>query len=593
MYTRNEMNELRPGRRAKVRVVAVGLWMVFAGLVVGCDRDDSSPEVTDSEHSESPEDDEQTDESDVPDIYGGLDQAGTRKATDVGPPAPALYFLSGLKGYTEPCGCTADVMLGGIERITAYVRDAVELHSDALFVDAGDWLFEYDDIPEHQRAQEKAKAEVLADAHRRMETRFSVPGNRDLALGVEFYRSMMERAEMEAMAANLKLEGDSLPGSTTVELDGDTLLLVGAVEAELYADIDGADAVDEFDAVASIVDDADADAVAVIYQGRGPGAEALIDEVDGIDFLVVGHDPQLNEDAVQRRNTQILEAYDQGRYVGRLKLYGLDTEGAFFDGRSGIRGPRERLDGQIGNVRSDLRELEVRTGGEETPMTRRLQGRLDDLEEQRETLLREGIEIPDGQPAFVYGPVAMEPEYRVDDVIQQRRHEFNQSLEALIAEIDRDPLPVDDGDPFFVGQARCQDCHAAAHDFWENTSHASAVETLEVRHKQFDQNCIGCHVDGWEQPGGSVLGSIEYEAELGGETFTKDLHEVGCESCHGPGSNHLLNPLDDDGQPHNIVRSPGEQQCTQCHVPEHSPTFDFDVYVDQITGEGHEYSGSY
>jgi hypothetical protein len=29
----------------------------------------------------------------------------------------------------------------------------------------------------------------------------------------------------------------------------------------------------------------------------------------------------------------------------------------------------------------------------------------------------------------------------------------------------------------------------------------------------------------------------------------------------------------------------------QCHVPEHSPKFDYESYVERITGEGHPLSG--
>ncbi len=565
----------------------------LSATVVGCDRGDepSQEETTEGDDEEETDETSGDEGTDAPSPYDQFADVEPIEPTDVGPEGPAIYFLSGLKGYTEPCGCTVDVLLGGIDRITAFVRDAEQLHPDALMIDAGDWLFEYDEIPEHLEPQERAKAEVLADAHERMGTRFSVPGNRDLALGLDYYRQMMDRAGMTPLGANVAFEGEDLEAAKTIDVGGDSLHFVGIADPETYGDVEGLDVDGEHEAIEAATSEVTDEMVILVYQGAALRAEQLVEEVDGVDFAIVGHDPHLEEDARPFGSTRLLEAYDQGRYVGRLKWYGLEHEGEFADGRAGIRRERDGIDDQIEGVRRDLRRLEIRTEGEETPMAERLENRLEDLEERRRTLMRAGIEIPDDRPSFLYEPIAMEPGYRLDEVMERRREEYNESLADLMAKIDRDPLPVDDGEPFFVGQNECRDCHAQAHDFWENTSHASAVETLEVRNKQYDQNCIGCHVDGWEEPGGSVLGSIEYEAEIGGRTFTKDLHEVGCESCHGPGSNHLLDPLDGDGNPQHINRKPGPQQCTQCHVPDHSPTFDFDVYVDRITGEGHEYSG--
>lgn len=577
-------------RGGGVGVVLMLFVVSGVSVLVGCDRttDSSAEEVDENGGDESSDEAEATDD---PSPYEEYQDVERLEPTDVGPEAPALYFVSGLKGYTEPCGCTVDVLLGGIDRITAYVRDVVELHPDALFVDAGDWLFEYGDIPEHIEPQERAKAEVLADAHDRMGTRFSVPGNRDLALGVDLYRRMMERAGMEPLGANISLGEEALQPAETVELEGDDILIVGAGEPETYEGVSGVEVGDPAEAIAGVVDErgGEIDTVVLLFQGSPFHAGELAEDIDEIDFTIVGHNPRLKEDARAVGSTRLVEAYDQGRYVGRLKLYRTDAGGPFEDGRAGVRDERDRIDTQIESVRRDLRRLEVRTEGEKTPMQQRLESRLEDLEKRRRQLLRDGIEIADDRPTFLYEPIAMEPGYRVDDIIERRRQEYNRSLADLIGEVDRDPLPVDDGDPFYVGQNECRDCHAQAYDFWEGTAHATAVETLERRDKQFDQNCIGCHVDGWEEPGGSVLGNIEYEAKLGDRTFDKDLHEVGCESCHGPGSNHLLDPLDDQGEPQHIIRRPGEQECTQCHVPDHSPTFDFDIYVDQITGEGHEY----
>ena len=557
--------------------------IALAGVAIGCDR----------EQQEEREGEVQLDETEpeaerIVSAYSGLEDVDPIEPADVGPEGPAIYFLSSLKGYTEPCGCTVDVMLGGIDRITAYAMDARALHPAAHLVDAGDWIFETREVPEYMEPQERAKAEVIAAAHRKMGTLLSVPGARDLALGPGFYQEMMEAAGMTALGANLRLDGQALQGGLVEELQGAKVLYVGAGDPAIYEEIQGAQATAERAAIEGVMQEHPADVVVLVYQGSQFRAASRVEELDGVDFVIVGQDPQLDDDAVEVGGARIVQAFDQGRYMGRIKLYNAAEEGAFVDGRAGARPQRELIDQQIERVRRDLRRLEVRAGGEHTPMADTLQERLEGLEERRRQLLREAIEIPDQGRAFLYEPVAMEPGYRLDEEIYDRRMEFNRSLAELNAHIEREVIPVEEGEPFFIGTNECATCHVEAHQFWTETSHASAVATLENRHKQFDQNCIGCHVVGWEQPGGSVLGKIEYDAELNGHSFRKDLNNVGCESCHGAGSNHRLNPLNEHGNPQHIERFPTEESCAQCHVPDHSPTFDFGVYVERITGDGHE-----
>ncbi len=567
----------------------VGGWLVLASLVLlltGCERDDDQPPGEESSEEREGAVDVVAEPGSA---YDELDLEPIEPA-DAGPEAPGLYILSGLKGYTEPCGCTVDVLLGGIDRIVAFVEDAKKLHPSAYLIDAGDWVFEDRELPEHLEPQERAKAEVLAAAHKQMGTLFSVPGDRDLALGAEFYLSMMDAAGMAPLAANIELDGQRFEAAKRVDFGDQSVLFVGAGDPETYEGLDGVVAHDPVEAVRREVDGADEEVVILVYQGDFSAAEAMASAVDGLDFIVVGHNPRRQTDAAPVGSAQIVEAYDQGRYVGRLKFYGAQAQSGFVDARLGIREQRDSLDEQIRQVRSQLRTLQLRAGGgEEPPLAETLRERIEDLEERRDALVRDGIEIDDQSPTFLYDLIAMEPGYRVDSTMAERRLQFNKSLAELNSKIEHELIPVADGEPFFVGTQECSTCHADAHDFWENTAHASAVATLEERHKQFDYNCIGCHVVGWEQPGGSVMGQISYDAELNGRTFTKDLSEVGCESCHGAGSQHVVAPLNEQAEPQHIIRHPTEQQCSQCHVPDHSPNFDFDVFVEEITGEGHEY----
>ena len=115
------------------------------------------------------------------------------------------------------------------------------------------------------------------------------------------------------------------------------------------------------------------------------------------------------------------------------------------------------------------------------------------------------------------------------------------------------PAPREPGRAYFVGDAKCTSCHKSAMAFWKHTVHASAWQTLVVGGKQNDFKCVGCHVTGYGEVGGTSLG------------HTERLRNVQCEVCHGPGSAHvagegLEEPLG------RLRRATPASTCTTCHT---------------------------
>jgi hypothetical protein len=86
----------------------------------------------------------------------------------------------------------------------------------------------------------------------------------------------------------------------------------------------------------------------------------------------------------------------------------------------------------------------------------------------------------------------------------------------------------------YVGSDKCKKCHEHAYDVWSKSKHARAFQTLvEAKRpslRQFDGECVICHVTGFE-----------YTSGYRNDTATPNLKNVGCESCHGPGSEHVDN----------------------------------------------------
>jgi hypothetical protein len=84
----------------------------------------------------------------------------------------------------------------------------------------------------------------------------------------------------------------------------------------------------------------------------------------------------------------------------------------------------------------------------------------------------------------------------------------------------------------YVGSEKCKECHKEAYKIWKESPHARAYASLVKAQRpslrQFDGECIVCHVNGFEHTGG-----------FADEKTTPHLKENGCENCHGPGSLHI------------------------------------------------------
>ncbi|HEY1861932.1 MAG TPA: multiheme c-type cytochrome [Gemmataceae bacterium] len=137
----------------------------------------------------------------------------------------------------------------------------------------------------------------------------------------------------------------------------------------------------------------------------------------------------------------------------------------------------------------------------------------------------------------------------------------------------------------YVGSSACQSCHKEAFKIWMGSNHAHAYKTLVERAKrpslrQYDGECVVCHTIGFKDQAGFV-----------DETTTPKLINVGCESCHGPGSPHLEDNYDkeilalmnpDKAKPDETEIQKKRRTlrlqdfCRKCHDQENDVNWDFD-----------------
>lgn len=522
---------------------------------------------------------------------------------DLGPAAPGVFIVGGLKGYTEPCGCTLDVKAGGIDRIVGVIDKARSFHEGQLTLDVGNIWFETAKVGENQIKQEELTARMLAKAYAQLGVTASVPGPTDFARGVEMYKELMATAKIKAIAANVSVGGEALEPFVIHEIKGMKVGVIGGVDAALYQGIEGVAASELEPKLAKALEALEAmkvDVTVMIYHGAPEKGRALVKAHPEVDFIVLAREARETDQVDEIGRSRTLEVLDQGRYVGWLKLYnpaGVKDDAPYENSRVGSKSELEAVERQIKYVNESINKLPPAAPGEESPILAKLRERLAGLEERKEGIKNSAVKVPEGKRAFIWRTI------RLDEGYPSNANTLAQ-VDALKLEIDElnraqtfEVVPVKEGEPFYVGSVKCQACHAEAFAFWKKTNHGTALDTLVEQKKDFNQDCVGCHVVGFEEPGGSVLGKLEYTVKFSeaGLDLHKDLKHVGCENCHGPGSKHveaaMFGKLGDPKQ--HINNKIDETTCTQsCHVTEHSPRFNWDTYIEQITGKGHARRGS-
>jgi len=105
----------------------------------------------------------------------------------------------------------------------------------------------------------------------------------------------------------------------------------------------------------------------------------------------------------------------------------------------------------------------------------------------------------------------------------------------------------------YVGVEQCAGCHPAEYQDYKQRKFNKSWRVLKMRGADKDEKCLKCHVTGFGQ-GGFI-------------SEEKTPHLVGkqCEACHGPGGNHVSNPVDADFKKQMSVVSK-QNICIECHA---------------------------
>lgn len=421
-------------------------------------------------------------------------------------PAVALFLSGQMHGYMMPCGCS-DPQIGGLERRYNFLEFLREKKWPVLPLDLGD-VAQKEGPVKLPNLQGMIKYRYTLQAMKTMGYQAVSFGEYEAALPLldALANWPLQDPQPRFLSANMvepkDFVGEIVPTWQAFKPEGSpvtvgvTAIVGPSVEKEIKdLTVKFGGTVDHLNPVLKEMAAKKVDLRVLLYHGSmsrgwkdfGPEAEALakrFPEFDLILCLSESDEPAGNPTLIEHasgKKTMLVSLGHKGKYVGVVGVF-----------------PTEKADNPY-ELRYQLTKM---TPYWATP------------EEKRD--VHPVVKLWEGYTAEL-----KRENYLAK--VPQSKHPLQVAVEGV--------------NPSFVGSETCKNCHKSAYKVWKNTPHSHAYDTLassrasHPSNRQFDPECIVCHSVGFAYQGGFV--SLDK---------TPKLKDVGCESCHGPASEHASNP---------------------------------------------------
>lgn len=499
-------------------------------------------------------------------------------------PTIRLYLASDVAGALEPCGCVKD-QLGGLDHVAALMLKDKRTTPGSVLVTAGPLFFLDPVIKGERKAQERVKAETIADVFKGLDFVAFAPGRNDWALGQGVLGDLATRSGGAPLACNVTPRDGLFHASLVRVVGGVKVGFIGVArpdQTDVGAPLDPLKFEASADAVkseaAAVVGQGAQVLVAIAAVGRGE-AKRIADVVPNLTAIVVGATAMGGEENTTAPppelvgNVLVAETSNHLQTVGELDLFVRNGSYVFHDaGNIALGAKKKDLESRIDDLHAKLADWEKDPKIAPADLAAR-RADLAKLESQRKAL--DETAPPKEGSFFRYRVQEIRDSLGSDDAVKKQFLAYYKKVDDMNRKdfADRLPPPPAPNGGAYAGIATCVPCHAAPKAVWDKTAHARAYKTLSDEFKEYNLDCVSCHVTGYEEPGGSSV------------THVEKLKDVQCEVCHGPSSRHVADPK----HVHVPVPRPGTDHCTTCHHPPHVHSFDASSKLPEILGPGHGY----
>ena len=445
-----------------------------------------------------------------------------------------------------------------------------------LALDAGGLLFKTTSLDQRQAPQDKAAARGIAETYQAMAIDAVGITAYELAAGLDFFRDLTRETPLPWLSADLvdSATGKPLFISSIIKKAGDLTIgvfgLSGPAAAAKLGPQDHARLLPWQDAAPPLISQLNSSADLIILLSALPEKdnELLAQRHPDLHLIIRAGSDAVNLPPRLINNTLILQAEKQGKHLGVLEIDWTASKRWGEDQGKLLTQKKNELDRVEWLIRSHERYGDPQERYREAPA--KLQA-YQELLGDRQRLHREIGELEQSLARRGSAPaalaenrfLAMTTELPDHPAVLELVEKTTITINALGKELAKKQLEAEKSatgrDLPYVGWQKCAECHRTEADFWRQSRHARAYETLRAKNQQYNLECIACHVTGL------TSGNEPYALAL-----PADLQAVGCEVCHGPGRGHSDTP----SRP--MISKPAPAVCLRCHTPEQDDNFDYD-----------------
>lgn len=289
-----------------------------------------------------------------------------------------------------------------------------------------------------------------------------------------------------------------------------------------------------------------------------------------------------NQAPVNINNTLICQTASRGKYQGHLQIDWNESKTWRNDVPNKLQKEHNRLDRinwQIGRMQKRLSKTALDSNAQFQQLLTNKNSTELSIRKLKENKEQGGQISCSYKNTFIALKTSLPEDKTIKAMVDQTRREVNQINRKVQQERrkKREKRLQTNGRQIFpeslqdmAGWKSCKKCHLRQVEFYLQTSHAKALQTLVENDQQYNPECLLCHVtlptyDPKKVQEMDILGRMPLE-----------LQDVGCEACHGPARSHTRDP-------ENVrLGKPDQATCRQCHTDEHDDNFIFSEKIRKV-----------
>lgn len=437
-----------------------------------------------------------------------------------------------------------------------------------LKVDGGGLLFER--VPSNQQELEQAKVAAggLVTGYGLIGYAAIGVGGRDLAGGLDFLKTQAGRAKFAWLSANLVEPVNGRPIFTPFisRKLGDAKVAIIGITSDQLPGLElpaGTATIKPWASILAplVAELARSHDFLILLTDLSPAECGNVSrQFPAINLIINAGGDAYNQPPRTLGPTTLLAATGrQGKYVGTLEIT-WNQGGRWGEEEGRFRALRDK---EAELQRTSAQLAEIGSHPEQESQAGNLRRRQIVLQEEAGVLRAslKGVPIAFFTNTFTAMTASIGEEPKAAEIVAQVRERIGERGRKNAA----GPVGSDSALPEFTGWRICGGCHPQAAARWQSTRHSAAYTTLEKKNRQFNVNCLICHVTGGEMVSTDRLAALPAE-----------LQGVGCEVCHGPGRRHA------EGKDKTRPRRVPETLCRNCHAPEHDGNFDYGRKLEMI-----------